>query len=186
MIHALYYIIWGFFGLIPLLILRFHLFSMDLTIDLISILVIAVAFSGNFFSSVITVVFFAFMVTTFSIVDFGDLVIVYLIICSIIKLVLDLIYTEAYLTKSLWVFAFSFVIYTLVGVIFDVTDLVLSNPLFWLQTIIQSLLNAMVSFPFLILLDNLINPWLALFGRKRAQLTGADLYQSQSHQRKYF
>ena len=158
----------------------------NLEFGFVTILVIYAGFRFSFVRGLVMVVLISFIGETFTLVPHGFIILANLILFVGIHLLLDQILSEAYLTKSLWVFLFSFFSQLITGFVFDPDGAFIGQGLFWIISLVQAVLNGVLSFPLFILMDYSHDFWTRLFSRRRAQLTGADFYQVQSKQRKYF
>lgn len=177
-------ILWAAFLLVPQMLFRFTLFHLPLGIGFITLLVLYEGFTETFFRGLYGVVVITFMAEALSSAPHGSLILSNLILYVGMQLVIDRIYTEAYATKALWTFALSCAGGFLTAVAFTPQG----NPSNYSSAagLIQAGINAVVCFPLFILLDLTGGPWDRFFTRRKGNLTGADLYQAQSSQRKYF
>ncbi|MBI4412069.1 MAG: hypothetical protein HY541_06265 [Deltaproteobacteria bacterium] len=165
---------------------RIPFFHGALELGFVTILVIYVGFRFSFLRGLITVALVSFIAETFTLVPHGFIILAHLILFIGIRLLLDQILSEAYLTKSLWVFLFSFFSRLITGFVFDPEGVFIREGSFWIVSPAQAVLNGILSFPLFIALDASYDLWTRLFSRRRRSLTGADFYQVQSKQRKYF
>jgi len=186
MLNTLFIILCGMLLFIPQLSIRFSFFGFPLEIGFLTVLIIYVGFTYSFFRGLIAVSLLSFVAETFSLVPHGYLIVANVILFIAIQVLLDQLLSEAYVTKSLWVFLYSLLSQILTGFVLNAETVFLTSSFFWITALIQSGLNGLLSFPLFILLDFLYDGWQTLFSRRRAHLTGADFYQVKSKQRKYF
>ena len=182
--RIVFIMIWAALLLVPQMLFKFHFFNIPLGIGFIALLVIYEGLSQTFFKGLFSVALITFMAEMFSLAPHGILVLPNLILFVGMQLLIDRLYTEAYLTKAFWAFIFSLAGSFLTAVAFTPEG----SPILYSMAggLMQSAINAVVAFPLFILLDKTCEPWVRFFSSRKAHLTGADLYQAQSSQRKYF
>lgn len=148
---------------------RFH-------IEWITLLIFYVGFTQNFWRGIMIVSISICLFGAISNVDLGVYLWIHLASFFVIQGIREGMFIETYVTKSLWVFFLSLLIR--MG----------GSPasVLWIEIILQALLNTLASFPCFILIDVTFEKWLLLVSKKRANLTGADLFQLESGQRRYF
>lgn len=184
--HILFALLWFWILFNGQLAFRIPLSGGSLEFGFVTILVIYAAFRFSFMEGLITVMLASFVAETFTLAPHGFLILANLILFVGIRLVLDQILSEAYLTKSLWVFLFSFFSQMITGFVFDPEGAFVGQKSFWIISPVQAFLNGVLSLPLFILFDYSHDLWMRVFSRRRKQLTGADFFQVQSKQRKYF
>ncbi|MDO8520100.1 MAG: hypothetical protein Q7T11_08065 [Deltaproteobacteria bacterium] len=165
--HILFILLWAALLLIPQMSFR--------GIGFIPLLVIYLGLTFPFFQGLASVLAVTLLQEAFSAAPHGGFILPSLIVYIGMQALSDRLYTEAYATKALWTFVFSFILYFLAGEF--------SYP--WLLGLVQSAVNGIFSLPLFILLDSSGEMWGRLSHRRKGHLTGADLYQAQSDQRKY-
>lgn len=184
--RVIFLILWALVLLFPQLIIRFSVFDVQFGFSLLTLLIIYAGFNYSFIVGIVSVVVISFLVETFSFIPHGYLIVANLILFVGIQLMSDRIFTEAYITKSLWVFLFSLIAQCLTRFALEPSGIFIGSGLFWISSIIQSSIDGLISLPLFILLDGTYHRWIGLFSRQRAQLTAADLFQVKSKQRRYF
>lgn len=184
--RILFILLWGLILILPQISFRLYIFDLPLGFGLLTLLVIYVGFVFPFVRGLLAVMLLSFVGETFSQVTHGYFILTYAILYIGIQLLADRIYTEAYLTKSLWVLLFSLISQCLTAFVLEPRGLFFERGIFWLQALLQSFIDCIISFPLFILLDLTLIRWFALFSRRRSNLTGVDLYEAQSKQRKFF
>ncbi len=165
---------------------RWHVLGIEVGFKFDTLLVIFTAFSLPFVSGLIAVVMISLVVEVYSGVPHFYFVAVNIALLVSIQLVVDRIFTESYVTKSLWVIPFSFLSQILKTLVWAPDSSFWISGHFWIESFLQALFNGLCAFPFFILMDGGSTLWDSLFPRKRAHLTGADLYQVKNPQRKYY
>lgn len=142
-------------------------------LDLMTLLVLFTAFQFPFIRSLLSAVVLGFLVETFSFYQHGVFIIPYLIVVVIISYIKNFIFSESYLSQAFWIFLiFNFLFFL------NPT----SGPLFSYKILdyqISSLVNAVFSMPLFLILDHLLDLWLAYFNRRRLKIDEADFYQTQ-------
>lgn len=184
--RVLFYLIWIAILLVPQMAVRISLFDLSLNPGFVLLLVLYISFNETFMAGLISVVLLSYFTGIFSFAPQAYFILNYLIIFVAIQMVIDRIFTEAYLTKSLWVFPLSIFFQFLTSFSLDASRLFLGEGEFWFEVLVQAAVNSLVSFPLFIVLDWTYGHWTRIFSRRKAHLTGADLYQAKSNQSKYF
>lgn len=186
MTSFLFAVLWMTVLIVPQMTIRFFVFGMSFGPGFAALLVIYAGFAMKLTPGFLSVLFIGFTVETFSGVPHGYFIVSNAILFIIIRLVVDRILTEAYLTKSLWVFLFSFVDQCVNGFVTGYRGVVMTGWVFWAGAFFQSFISAVISLPLFMVLDRSMAGWMNIFTRRKGHLTGADLYQAKSPQRKYF
>jgi len=102
-----------------------------------------------------------------------------------IKILMEQIMTEAYLTKMFWTIFFLVINGFLMILAFGSSFLGLLDFSVWKQILLTALVSGVIGLPLMVLLDSLYALWARLVAPHNANLTGADFYQIKSQQRKY-
>jgi hypothetical protein len=174
-----------------LLIIPQSLFSVNvggsrIGIDFFLIFVLYAAFSFNFVSGLSAVFILSYALEIFSVLPHGHLMLVASLVFLSLFLFRDHVFAESYLVRSVWVCVFSLMEQLLVLAARGISgSSFLENKLALVIFLAQALLNGALAFPFFIFLDHFFDKIQDLLGRKPQPLTGADLYQVKSGQRKY-
>ncbi|MBX7148298.1 hypothetical protein K1X76_04380 [bacterium] len=183
--RALFATIWALILLVPQITVHVAPFGIPLGLGLITILVIFVGFEFPAGRGLVAVTIISFMAEVFSRMVHGHIILSHLILFFFIQVVMDKIYTEAYLTKCFWVFIFSITHLLFVGFVLSPNFVELDLGTTLLQILLQSLVNGVVSFPLLILFDTTFSFWSSASSRRKKSVTGADWFAAKSSQRKY-
>lgn len=183
--RVIFLILWALVLLFPQLIIRFSVFDVQFGFSLLTLLIIYAGFNYSFVFGMMGVIAISFLVETFSFVPHGYLIVSSLILFVVIQLMSEGIFTEAYITKSSWVFLFSLIAQCLTRFALEPSGVFIGSGLFWISSVIQSLIDGLISLPLFIVLDRTYFKWIKLFSRQRAQFTAADLFQVRSKQRRY-
>lgn len=183
---VLFALFWGIVGTLTQINIKPHWGIFSLTINFVPILVIYMSFTFPFFRGFVALFLVGYFFETFSLAPHGSFIVAILVLYISIRLIANRIFTEAYLTKALWLMPLS--IYGQVLILISLRDLsALSfGPAFWTQLIIQGVFDALVGFVIFISLDRSLEAWMSRLHRQRSHLKGADFYELQSEQRKFF
>lgn len=185
MIDIIFILSWGFMLLIPERLLRLPLLDIPVEFNFTTLLIIYVGFTSTFFKGLISIVILSFILETLSFIPHGYLITTNSILFIMLTLIVDQIMTEAYVTKAFWVFIFSMVSQLLNRLVFFSPELVLDQGFFWLLSLFNSMICAIISIPLFMIFDLTFEQFKPLFSSRQAHVTGADLYQVKSKQRKY-
>src|SRR3990167_5717473 len=173
-------IVCGFIFLIIQQLVWFDMADLHFSVGVLPLLIIYIGFMFSFSRGFIAVIFVSLMVETFSFVTPIYLVVPNLILFACIQVLGDQIMAESYLTKSFWVIVFGILNLVLTYLVIHPS---LDFPIeghFWLEAILNVVLWAAISIPLFIFLDYFHGWWQDRFAMKKANLTGADLYQVKS------
>lgn len=181
----LFLTIWAMIFLMNQLHFRMEMGGYSFSINFYLLLIIYAGFNFPFFSGAVSVVMISFIFETFSLTPHGFFITSGLILFFSIHLFVDQLYSEAYLTKSLWSFIFCLMGQVLIRYTLEGGDIFLNPSSFWMVSMIQSFMDTLVSFPLYIVLDKTLMLWMKLGRTKEVRLTGADFYQVQSKQRRF-
>lgn len=113
------------------------------------------------------------------------LILSHVILFLLIKILMDQIMTEAYLTKMVWTMFFLVIHGFLIELAFESSFLAIFHLAKWQQVFMTALVSGLLSLPLMVVLDYTHTWWLKLLSSRKAQLTAADFYQAKSGQRKY-
>lgn len=181
----LLFILWGFVFLIPQSSLRLPFFGFELGIHTNYILIIYAAFNLPFWEGLIGCVLVSTLLSTLSQIPPSLIIMSNGILFIAIQTIVDRLYTEAYITKTLWVFPFSILYQFLNALALNPGWIFWGDADSWFNFILQGALDVLISFPLFIVLDITYEGWNSVFSSRRANLTGADMYQVKNPQRKY-
>jgi hypothetical protein len=184
-VSGIYFILWGFILLIPQASLRLPFFGYDIGIHASYILIIYAGFMLPFWEGLIGCILVSILMSTLSQIPQSFMIISNAILFISIKTIVDRLYTEAYLTKALWVFPFSIFYQFLHALTLNPDWAFWGEARLWSHFIFQGAFDVIVALPLFIVLDLTYELWSRLFSSKRANLTGADMYQVKNPQRKY-
>lgn len=168
---------WGVVLLLIQMITRFHFWGYPIAFNFMFLLIVYQGFSGSSIWGTLLTISLGILSESFSQVPHGSVAVSYLILFFLLKNLHSRIYSEAYVTKSLWVMLLSLINSCLVHPQF--------NSFFWIQILLQAVFDFVLSLPLFILLDYGQERWIHFLTRRRSELTGADLYQAKSPQRRY-
>jgi hypothetical protein len=183
--RILFLTICGIILLFPQMILCIKFAGCDLNLGLITVLVIYAGFSFPFLRGFIAVIIISFILEAMSFVTHGSFILAHLMVYVSIAFLENRIFSEAYTTKSLWVFIFSLINQCLFALTYQKSADFLGSGFFWLEAFFQALIQGVVSFPLFIFLDIALDKWMLITSRPRANLTGVDFFQAKSKQRRY-
>ncbi len=181
----LFFILWGFLFLIPQSSLRFPFFGFELGIHTNYILVIYAAFTFPFWEGLIGCILVSALLSTLSQIPPSLMIMSNGILFIAIQTIVDRLYTEAYITKTLWVFPFSMMYQFLNALALNPGWIFWGDADSWFHIGLQGILDVLISFPMFMILDFTYEFWTRIFSSRRANLTGADMYQVKSQQRKF-
>lgn len=183
--RILFLLLWGFFLLIPQLLFRVSVFGFPVGVELTTLLIVYTAFGYSFTSGMLGVVMLSCLAGVFSQTPPGYLMLAHLILFVLIQFFMSRIFTESYLTKSLWVVLFAFSAEVLRMLALSPTVHYFQTPFFWERGILQAVVDGLASFPLFILLDKTRARWDKWVSPRQAHLTGADFFHVRSRHRKY-
>jgi hypothetical protein len=149
------------------------------------LLVVFMGFRYRLLAGILGAAFAGWLMETFMAVPHGLVMGVHILVFAGIQAMISHIYVESYLTKSLWVGPLSIGYQYLMGWVAGWPDSLLFARSFLFQAFLQSCINVLFSLPLFMILDFLFEYVNFLGTRKQGALTGADLFQSKSGQRKY-
>lgn len=178
-------IVCGFILLILQQFVQFHIYQFHFSFGLIPLFIIYIGFTYSFTRGFVSVIFLSLIIEAFSFVPMGYLVVTHLILFTSIQVLEDQMLAESYITKSFWVIVFGTLNFILVRLVVHPVLSLSVESAFWLELVLNILIWSVASIPLFIFLDQLHGMWRNRFSMKRADLTGADLYQVKSNQRKY-
>lgn len=184
--RIVYLFIVGLLFLIPQITWRFYIFKFQFQFDFMTLLVIYAAFQFPLVRGLIAVTALGVLLESMSYAYHGLFVIVHIVLFMIVTLIHHRIYTESYLTKGLWIFILSVVYRLLLTFAWSTQIDFFGLPVFWVETVLQALFNALLGFPFFRLLDKTLPKWMSLVGRSQGDIKGSDFYQVNSDQTKFF
>ncbi|HBF13627.1 MAG TPA: hypothetical protein DDW49_09655 [Deltaproteobacteria bacterium] len=172
--------------LLPLqMLFRFSLGNISLNLEFSIILIIFIGFEFGLFEGLVSVAVLSLMLEASSAITPFSTLFVGCFVFVTIYLLMDQFYTEAYVTKALWVGFLTLFIKFLYGFVLYREVAHLDKVWFWEQLFVQSVINALIAIPSLLFLDRSLSFWLTKTSRKKAQITGADYFVSKSKQRRY-
>lgn len=183
--RILFLLVWGALLLVLQLVFRFGIFGFEVGLSLSTILVIYAGLNYPFSSGLVSVALLSYLVEALSGAGHVTIMIPSLILFIAIQLVADRIYAEAYTTKSLSVFVFSLISQWLHFLADRPYGHLVAAGVFWADWVVQSFVDACVSFPLLILLDWSMERWSVIFSRRRGHVSGSHIFEAKSKQRKY-
>src|SRR3989338_716332 len=172
---VVFFLLWALILLFFQVGFRFQLGNFVVNFDFLTTMVIYVGFTLPLFSGLITVLVVSILMSAFSIIPQEMIILVNLIIFVSIRFLIEQIYSEAYLTKSIWVFLFSLLSLYLRS----------EDRINLLSIFSQALVNGILSFPLFIVWDKTFFIWLKNISIKRADFSGADFFQVKNTIRKY-
>lgn len=184
--RILFLTVWALVFLIGQLHFRMEVGDTSFSVNFYLLLIIYAAFNFPFFRGAFSIVVISFIFETFSLAPHGFYITGGLILFLLIHLFVDQLYSEAYVTKSTWSFIFCLTGQVLIRYLLEGETVLMSPSSFWVVSLVQSFIDAVVSFPLYIVLDKTLALWMKLGRAKEVRLTGADFYQAQSKQRKFF
>ena len=181
----LFFLLWGFCLLFFQLIFRVSPFGFPLGMNFMTLLVIYAAFTAPFITGMFVTIILSWVSGVLSGIPPEFITLTHLILFVVIQLFVSRIFTESYLTKSLWIFLFAFVAGCLRGMILTPSGEWLRVGFFWQQASLQAALDALVSFPLFIFLDHTGEGWRRATSPRQTQLTGADFFAVKSKHRRF-
>ncbi len=181
----LFFILWGFIFLIPQASLRVPFFGWELGLHADFILIIYAGFTFPFWEGLIGVILVSTLMATLSQLPPSLMIISNAILFIAIRAIMDRIFTEAYITKALWILPFSFLYQILNALALNPDWAFLGHLDSWFNFIFQGGLDIIMALPIFMILDVTYEVWTRIFSSKKANLTGADMYQVKNAQRKY-
>lgn len=187
MLFVLLSILLQFLLLFPQSFFRLSISSdLQLNLDFTLILVIYISMSFRFWSGFFSVALVSLLLETFTQLPVFYVFMPYMSLFLLMRFFTEEIYSEAYLTKALWVIPSSFLANFLLAFNYFPDFNFISQFNFWLQLLSQSLLNSMSAFILFIVFDFYFDQTLKLFNRKRAQITGVDFLHTKNPDRKFY
>lgn len=181
----LYFLIWGFVLLVPQATLRLPFFGWELGLHLDYILIIYAGFTLPFWEGLIGCVLVSMLMGTLSQIPQSLMILSNGMLFIAIQTIVDRLYTEAYITKTLWVFPFSVIYQFLNALAFNPGWIFWSDKDSWFHMFLQGFLDVLMALPLFIILDFTHEFWQTLFSSRKTSLTGADMYQAKNPHRKY-
>lgn len=172
---VVFFLLWSLILLFFQVGFRFQLGNFIVNFDFLTIMVIYVGFTLPLFSGCVTVLGTSILMSAFSVIPQEMVILVNLIIFVSIRFLIEQIYSEAYLTKAVWIFIFSLLSLYLLR--FEKINL--------LSIFSQALVNGMLGLLLFIVWDKTFLIWLKIFSIKRADLTGADFFQVKNAHRRF-
>lgn len=183
--NILFMVLWGMLLVIPQTKIHYHFYDLSIGFGFLTLLTIYAGFSYTFWRGIIAVTILAFVYEVFSPVLHGTLILAHLILFMVIQQIVSRIFTEAYITKSFWVFPFSFINQWLLGFVINRPDFFTTKVL-WLHSLVQALCDVFLSLPLFIILDHTLERWQLATGVRKAHLKGSHFFQVKSKQRRFF
>lgn len=183
--RILFLTIWALLFLISQLHFRMEVGEHYFSVNFYLLLVIYAGFNFPFFRGGISVVVISFIFETFSLAPHGFYITGGLVLFLLIHFFVDQLYSEAYITKSAWSFVFCLIGQILIRYMLEGGGVLMNPSSFWIVSLAQSFIDAVVSFPLYIVLDKTLALWMKLGRTREVRLTGADFYQVQSKQRRF-
>lgn len=180
-----FFLLWGFVLLAFQLVLRTHPFGIPVGAGFMTLLVIYAAFTAPFITGMFATIILSWFSGILSGIPPEFIALTHLILFVVIQLFVSRIYSESYVTKSLWIFLFTFAGQFLRSLILDPSGEWAGISSFWGQATLQSVVDALISFPLFVILDQTGEYWRRITSRRQAQLTGADFFAVKSRHRRF-
>lgn len=181
----LFALVTGLILMIPQTVFHFRMWGISFNLEGILVLVVFIGFRYGIFSGILGACVLGWLMESFMSVPHGYVMMVHVILILAIQSMISHIYAESYIIKSFWLILLSMGYQYLMAMATGWSDAFLFHWAYFIQAVVQSFVNALLGFPLLIILDFFFSPFVGLGSRKHSQLTGADIFQSKSSQRKY-